>query len=59
MRLVNEINPRPRSVKTGDELAHKFLRKLDLKTQGATLVMTAFDMYGSLGHMEREEEEEI
>ena len=59
MWLVNEINPKPRSVKTGDDLANEFLRKLDLKTQGATLVITAFDMYGSVSHMEREEEEEI
>ena len=42
MRLVNEINPKPRSVKTGDDLANEFLRKLDLKTQGATLVITGF-----------------
>ena len=29
-------------------MANKFLRKLDLTTQGATLVITAFDMYSSL-----------
>ena len=50
MWLVNEINPKPRSVKTGDDLANEFLRKLDLKTQGATLAIPTFDMYGSLSH---------
>ena len=58
MRLVIEINPKPRSVETGDDLANEFLQKLDLKTQDATLVITAFDMYVSLCHTEREEEEE-
>ena len=59
MGLVNEINPKPRSIKTGDDLANEFLQKLDLKTQGSTLVITTFDMYGSLSHTEREEDEEI
>ena len=47
MRVVNEINKKTCIMKTGNDLADEFNRRIDTKSRGAGVVVVAFDLYDS------------
>ena len=47
MRVVNEINQKTCIIKTGNDLADEFNRRIDTKSRGAGVVVVAFDLYDS------------
>jgi len=45
MRIINEMNPKPRIIKTGRDLAMEFNRKVDQKALDSNLLVIVFDIY--------------
>ena len=43
--LEKQINPKPAWIKTGDDLAKKFINHIDIRSQNASTVMIVVDTY--------------